>query len=139
MAEGLRFECQPGCTACCTQKGFVYLSEADLAKAAAFLGMTAAAFERQYIYRTKNRRRLRVPRDQQCHFLNGSGCSIHPAKPTQCRTFPFWPELVESRREWKKTALYCPGMGKGPLIQIEKARNEAEEMRAAYPEMYDQA
>lgn len=139
MAEGLRFECQPGCTACCTQKGFVYLSETDLEKAAVFLGMTPAAFERQYVFRTKNRRRLRVPRDQQCYFLNAGGCSIHPAKPTQCRIFPFWPELVESRREWKKTARYCPGMGKGPFIQIETARNEAEEMRAAYPEMYGKA
>src|ERR1039457_5999654 len=119
MAEGLRFECQPGCTACCEQKGFVYLTEADIPRGAQFLGMTPAAFERKYVYRTKNRRRLRVPRDSQCSFLRDGGCSIHPAKPTQCRVFPFWPELVESRQEWRKTARYCPGMGKGPLIQIE--------------------
>jgi len=136
VAQGLRFECQPGCTACCTQRGFVYLTEADLARAAAFLGMTARAFERQYVYRTRNRLRLRVPRESQCHFLREGGCSIHPAKPTQCRIFPFWPELVESRREWAKTARYCPGMGKGPLVQIEQAREQAREMREAYPEMY---
>src|ERR1039457_2767618 len=52
MAEGLRFECQPGCTACCTQKGFVYLTAADLPRMASFLGMTPAAFERRYVYRT---------------------------------------------------------------------------------------
>jgi len=136
MAQGLRFECQPGCTACCTQRGFVYLTEADLQRAAAFLGMTAAAFERRYVYRTSKKRRLRVPREAQCHFLRDGGCSIHPAKPTQCRVFPFWPELVESRREWKTTARYCPGMGKGPLVQIETAREQAREMREAYPEMY---
>jgi Fe-S-cluster containining protein len=136
MAEGLRFECQPGCTACCEQKGFVYLTEDDVPRAAQFLGMTAAAFERKYVYRTKNRRRLRVPRDSQCTFLRNGGCSIHPAKPTQCRIFPFWPELVQSRQEWLKTAKYCPGMGKGPLIQIDVARGQAAEMRAGYPEMY---
>lgn len=136
MAQALRFECQPGCTECCTQRGFVYLTEADLVRAATFLGMVPAAFERQYVYRTRNRLRLRVPRESQCHFLRGEGCSIHPAKPTQCRIFPFWPELVESRLEWKKTARYCPGMGKGPLIQIESAREQAREMREAYPEMY---
>ncbi len=136
MAEGLRFECQPGCTACCEQKGFVYLTEEDVPRAAQFLGMTSAAFERKYVYRTKNRRRLRVPRDSQCTFLRDGGCSIHPAKPTQCRIFPFWPELLESRQEWLKTAKYCPGMGKGPLIQIDVARAEAAEMRAGYPEMY---
>jgi len=136
MAEGLRFECQPGCTECCRQQGFVYLTEADLARAAGFLGMTPRAFERKYVYRTRNRMRLRVPRDVQCHFLVDGGCSIHPAKPTQCRIFPFWPELVESRREWKKTARYCPGMGRGPLIQIEAAREQAREMREAHPAMY---
>src|SRR5262245_4835774 len=122
MAAGLRFECQPGCTACCEQKGFVYLTEADLPRAAQFLGMTAAEFERRYVYRTRQQMRLRVPRDSNCYFLRDGGCSIHPAKPTQCRLFPFWPELVERRREWRKTASYCPGIGKGPLIQIQTAR-----------------
>src|SRR5437867_1233956 len=102
MAEGLRFECQPGCTACCEQSGFVYLTEADLSRAAQFVGMSAADFERRYVYRTRHQMRLRVPRNVQCYFLRDGGCSIHTAKPTQCRLFPFWPELVESRREWHK-------------------------------------
>jgi hypothetical protein len=136
MAEGLRFECQSGCTECCRRKGFVYLTEADLARIAAFLGMTAAAFERKYVYRTRNRMRLRMPANSLCRFLRDDGCSIHPAKPTQCRIFPFWPELVESRREWKKTAHWCPGIGKGPLIQITTAREQAKEMREGYPAMY---
>ncbi len=72
----------------------------------------------------------------QCIFLGESGCSIHPVKPAQCRIFPFWPELVESRKEWHKTAAWCPGMGKGELVQIEIAREQAAEMRAAYPHMY---
>jgi Fe-S-cluster containining protein len=136
MAEGMRFECQPGCTECCRQKGFVYLTEADLRRMAEYVGMTAAAFERKYVYRTSRKMRLRVPREGTCPFLLEAGCSIHPAKPTQCRIFPFWPELVESKREWKKTARYCPGIGKGPLIQISAAVEQAAEMREAYPEMY---
>ncbi|MBS1857561.1 MAG: YkgJ family cysteine cluster protein [Acidobacteria bacterium] len=138
MAEGLRFECQSGCTACCRQKGFVYLTEEDIVRAATFLGMDPAGFERRYVYRTRNRMRLRVPRESTCYFLGENGCSIHPAKPTQCRIFPFWPELVASRREWLKVARsYCPGIGQGPLIQIETARAQAEEMRAAYPGLYE--
>src|SRR6266567_5464608 len=136
MAEGLRFECQPGCTECCRQKGFVYRTEADLVRIAKFVGMSAPAFERKFVYRTRNRMRLRVPRDVSCHFLMDGGCSIHAAKPTQCRIFPFWPELVESRREWKKTARYCPGIGRGPFIQIASAREQAQEMREGYPGMY---
>ena len=136
MAQGVRFECQRGCTECCRQRGFVYLTEDDMVRAAAFLGITPEAFERKYVYRTRLLLRLRVPRDAHCHFLNADGCSIHPAKPTQCRIFPFWPELVESRREWNKTAAYCPGIGKGPLIQIAAARRDAAEMRRNYPGLY---
>jgi len=136
MAQALRFQCQPGCTACCTQRGFVWLTEEDLARAAEFLGMTPRAFERQYVYRTSRRIRLRVPRDANCHFLRDGGCSIHAVKPTQCRIFPFWPELVESRREWRKAAKFCPGLDQGPLVQIQTAKELAREMREAYPSLY---
>ena len=103
---------------------------------AAFLGMTPKRFERKYVYRTKNKARLRIPVAAHCYFLVEGGCSIHEAKPTQCRIFPFWPELVDSRRAWRKTAAYCPGIGKGPLIQIQAARGQAQEMRDAHPALY---
>jgi Fe-S-cluster containining protein len=136
MAEGLRFECQPGCVACCTQKGFVYVSDADILRIAAYLRLSPEDFERRYVYRTARRARLRIPAAATCHFLFEGGCRIHEVKPTQCRIFPFWPELVESRREWRKTANYCPGIDKGPLVQIEIARDEARQMRQAYPALY---
>ncbi len=132
----MRFECQPGCTACCDQQGFVYLTEQDALNISAFLGMTPAAFERKYVYRTKKLRRLRVPRESQCSFLREGGCSIHAVKPVQCRAFPYWPELVENPKAWHKTASYCPGIGKGDLIQIEIAQAGTKEMREAYPSMY---
>jgi len=135
----LRFECQAGCTRCCEQQGFVYLTEDDLGRIANYLGLSPSEFERRHVYRTKHLIRLRVPRQQQCYFLGDGGCSIHAVKPVQCRAFPFWPELVDARdskREWKKTARWCPGIGKGELIQIETARERAQEMRAAYPSMY---
>jgi uncharacterized protein len=142
MAQELRFECQPGCTECCRQRGFVYLTELDLLRVAAFLGMSSEAFERQYVYRTRHLLRLRTPRQRRtgknarCRFLRAGGCSIHPAKPTQCRIFPFWPELAESRRQWRNAAAFCPGIGKGPLVQIETARQQAAEMRESYPKFY---
>ena len=134
----LRFQCQPGCTACCDVDGFVYLSEEDLRKAAKFLKMSAAAFEKKYIYRTTHQIRLRKPADKQCHFLLEGGCSIHPAKPTQCRLFPFWPEYVEDREEWVHLKKRCPGVGKGELIQIGTAMEVASEMKTAYPNFYEE-
>jgi uncharacterized protein len=117
-------------------QGFVYLSEDDLKGAAALTGMSRRAFERRYVYRTRHLLRLRKPRGSQCHFLREGGCAIHAAKPTQCRAFPFWPELVGSRKAWRETARYCPGMGQGPLVSIESALSTASRMREAYPGMY---
>lgn len=131
-----RFACQPGCTNCCRGQGFVYLTEEDLVRAAEFLGMSPAAFEKRYVYRTRNLRRLRTPREGRCHFLQEGGCTIHPAKPAQCRLFPFWPEVIRSQRSWYKAAANCPGIGKGELVEIESVRAQAEEMRAAYPTLY---
>jgi Fe-S-cluster containining protein len=132
----MHFQCQPGCTACCEQQGFVYLTEDDITRAAAFLGMSRRGYERKYVYRTTNRLRLRTPRYTQCHFLRDGGCSIHPAKPLQCRIFPFWPELVDERKAWHKAASWCPGIGKGELVRIETAQALAEEMRDAHPWQY---
>jgi Fe-S-cluster containining protein len=132
----MRFECQSGCVVCCQQKGFVYLTEDDILRAAAFLGMSNTAFEKKFVYRTTNLRRLRTTHSDQCGFLRADGCSIHSVKPAQCRIFPFWPELVDSKEEWRKTSEWCPGIGKGELVQIETAKALAQEMREAYPTLY---
>ena len=134
--DGIRFACQPGCTNCCRTRGFVYLTEKDVQQAAAFLRLSPAEFEARYVYRTRHLIRLRKPSRSQCHFLEESGCRIHPAKPTQCRLYPFWPELVENRRAWKAESRKCPGIGKGPLVQIGTALETASEMKRAYPTQY---
>jgi Fe-S-cluster containining protein len=136
MMSEFRFECQPGCTVCCRNKGFVYLTEEDTRRAAAFLGMTAEDFEKRYVYRTRHLRRLRIPRGTTCRFLRDDGCSIHPAKPTQCRIFPFWPEFTKDERHWRETGEWCPGIGRGELVQIETVRALADEMRVGYPSQY---
>jgi Fe-S-cluster containining protein len=133
---GLRFECQRGCTACCTQKGFVYLTQGDAERISGALGMTLEEFDRRYVYRTRNLRRLRAAREVRCPFLRPDGCSIHEVKPAQCRLFPFWPELVDDKRAWRKTAVWCPGIGKGGLVEIASARAVAGEMKEAYPALY---
>lgn len=132
----MRFTCQPGCTRCCEQRGNVYLSEADLSRLAAFTGMNTQTFEQRYLVRTRHTLRLRKPRNKQCPFLEPDGCVVHPAKPTQCRTFPFWPELLNDPRELKAAARYCPGIGKGKLVNINFARSEAKKMRDAIPHQY---
>jgi hypothetical protein len=132
----MRFSCQRGCTRCCTQKGWVYLSGEDVSRLAEFLAMSAAELLDRYVYSTKYTLRLRKPRQTQCPFLKADGCSVHPAKPTQCRVFPFWPELIEDKKELKETARWCPGIGKGDIVSVETLEESAREMRTAYPRMY---
>jgi Fe-S-cluster containining protein len=132
----MRFACQPGCTRCCNTRGFVYITENDLVRIAKHLGLAAKAFEERYVIRYRKILRLRKPRGSQCHFLAATGCSVHPVKPVQCRTYPFWPELVENQSAWKNEAARCPGIHKGELIQIGSACEIAGEMKTAYPSLY---
>jgi Fe-S-cluster containining protein len=107
----------------------------DMPRMAAFLGMSAGEFQRKHIYSTKHHLRLRR-RQGQCPFLKADGCSVHPAKPTQCRIFPFWPELIEDKRELKVTARWCPGIGKGNVVSVETLQESARNMQKAYPHQY---
>jgi Fe-S-cluster containining protein len=129
-----RFECQPGCINCCTQSGHVYLTEEDIDRISAYLNLDRAVFEQRYVYRTKNRVRLTIPRTHWCHFLTPTGCTIHAVKPIQCRTFPYWPEHVSNRSSWKDLREYCPGIGVGPLVEIRTVRETAQSYRDAYPD-----
>lgn len=133
----LRFQCQSGCTRCCDKEGWVYVTDGDVLRISAYLGMSLADFEQNFIYRTKRTARLRVPKNANCTFLSEGGCSIHEVKPVQCRTFPFWPELLGSRREWHLTGDWCPGIGQGKLVNIEVAQAQADEMVEAYPFFYE--
>lgn len=134
--EDLRFQCQKGCINCCDRPGYVYLTSSDLERAAAYVGLSTSEFEARYVYRTKHLIRLRKPAGRACVFLEPYGCAIHPVKPTQCRLFPFWPELVEDQAAWRGAATYCPGIGTGRLIQIGTALEVASEMKRAYPGFY---
>ena len=117
-------------------EGEVYLTEQDLDRIAAHLHVTPAAFEEKYVHRTKRTLRLRKPPGRQCLFHRDNRCSIHVVKPVQCRVFPYWPELIESQDTWSEAGRTCPGINNGPLIQIETARQIANEMYTAYPAMY---
>ncbi|KAJ1484251.1 hypothetical protein T484DRAFT_1948245 [Baffinella frigidus] len=43
-----------------------------------------------------------------CIFLDEKGaCSIYEARPTQCRTYPFWPENMGSREAYLAEEQHC--------------------------------
>jgi Fe-S-cluster containining protein len=132
----MRFQCQPGCIRCCEQKGFVYVTREDIARLAAHLGITGAEFRRRYLCGAAPLLRFRKQRHKQCPFLLADGCSVHAAKPLQCSSFPYWPELLADAGERREAAGYCPGMNKGPLVNLTLARQVASLVQQAFPDLY---
>ncbi len=114
--DGIRFECQ-GSGKCCTSHGefgFVFMTPADRRLMAKHLGLSTAAFTRQYCERYEGYWHLKERKDNpDCLFLKGKQCGIYEARPVQCRTWPFWPEVLAAKA-WKKDVVsFCPGVGKG--------------------------
>lgn len=129
-----RFECQPGCTNCCTQPGEVYLTEGDVPRMASYLDLSTDEFRRRFCVEGSDGLRLANAPDKPCLYLREDGCSIHEVKPLQCRTFPFWPEHVRNKRSWKRLSQFCPGIGVGEILPKEHVREQAQECSEAFPD-----
>lgn len=133
-SRGLRFECQQ-CSFCCTgSPGFVWLSDADISSLCAFFTMDPEEFFRSYCRSVEveggTALSLREKSGYDCIFLEGGRCSVYAARPVQCRTYPFWEEILETESSWKSEATYCPGIGAESLVLPEKIAAAFLEMRA---------
>lgn len=83
------YECQR-CTACCRWPGQVRLTDAEIARLAAFKNLSEHDFIQQFTRLRQDRRGLVLQEkpDGACIFLDGNDCSVQTAKPQQCRDFP---------------------------------------------------
>lgn len=110
---GLKFECT-GCGECCRRPGHVEFTPIDITRVSAHLEMSEAAFRHKYLIWDHGSWRVEVIEGDPCTFLVGDHCTIHEVKPIQCRTYPFWPELLEHRYAWSQEAKSCEGINRGP-------------------------
>ncbi len=119
IKEGLKFKCT-GCGKCCTgAPGYVFLSEEEIVEMANFLNLSLEDFVKSYIRQVEDRFSLREKPGPlfDCVFLDGKKCSVYPIRPKQCRTFPFWPQNLESEQTWQNTAASCEGINEdAPVI-----------------------
>lgn len=121
-ADGLRFECQ-GCGACCRgEPGYVWVTTDEIREMAAHLGLAPKEFGRLHVRRVGFRRSLRERPDGDCVLWGGPerGCLVYPARPTQCRTFPFWKETLRSPAAWERVGERCPGVNRGRLFSLDE-------------------
>jgi uncharacterized protein len=113
--DGLRFECTQ-CGHCCTgAPGYVWVTIQEIYRMAEFLKMRERDFVRMYVRKVNQRMSLIELSNGDCIFYD-KGCKIYPARPAQCRTFPFWKEIVTSPGSWERAASECPGMNQGRTL-----------------------
>ncbi len=128
-ADGLKFTCTQ-CGNCCSgAPGYVWATKDEIAKISAFLGRADGWLDPEHLRRVGMRYSLTEKPGGDCIFLKRekgkATCSIYSVRPLQCRTWPYWNELLESKQAWDKAGQNCPGMNHGThhdYVQIEIQR-----------------
>lgn len=139
-SEGIRFECQ-GSGKCCTshgEYGYVFLTLEDRKRFAKHFNLTTTEFTKKYCAKFNGVWHIKdEPNNPDCIFLNKKSCGVYEARPTQCRTWPFWPEVMSAKKWQKDVASYCPGVGKGPLHTKEEIQRALDSQIKSESELFD--
>ena len=126
--KGLNWDCIR-CSYCCrVESGYVFLSEEDAERLAGFFNMELVQFEGAFcrwlrLSSDVELLSLKEKQNNDCFFWkdeDGGGCSVYHARPSQCRTYPFWKGFLEDGETWKSAAASCPGAGQGRLYTLEE-------------------
>lgn len=132
----MRFSCQSSGKCCVLRGGFgyVYLTLEDRRRLARHLGLNTRSFTREYCRKDETGfyfLRDEEPGQKECRFLEGKQCGVYEARPTQCRTWPFWPENMSAKTWSRDVAGFCPGVGKGSVWSQEQIEAVIEEQEKA--------
>lgn len=101
-----RFGCTE-CGDCCRVSGDVWLNAQE---AAALLQVSSDLLDDCLDVRLEGGWRRLRRRSDKCIFLTDDNkCAVHTARPTQCRTYPFWPRILASKEAWHIEP--CEGIG----------------------------
>ena len=123
-SNGLRFTCTR-CSICCRHEpGYVFLTKNDLKLLVSELKIEYTEFVNTYCRWISglggriSRLSLKEKPNYDCIFWE-NGCKYYSARPLQCRAFPFWYSILQSKNAWDEAARSCPGMGNGTLHNAE--------------------
>jgi Fe-S-cluster containining protein len=137
FSEGLRFECT-SCGQCCTgPPGVVEFTRGEGLRMARNLGLGYREFLSLHAMQIDGGWSLQEIPDPEgqgldCTMLDRQSvpgkalCRVYPARPQQCRTWPFWPENLYSPHAWRRAGRRCPGMDRGELVTLDEIRRRME-------------
>lgn len=130
---GLHFGCIE-CGACCSgpDEGYIWITKPEIEILAEYLRVTIEQLQKKYLNRIGWRTTIiENANSKDCIFLvnsdSGRKCSIYPARPNQCRTWPFWTANLVSCYEWNRATAKCLGVNRGRFYsfsEIEKLRKQ---------------
>ena len=116
----IKFECQ-GSSNCCVSRGsygFVYVSKKDIKRLSKYTNLYIKDFIHLYCDKTDGFIHFKEKlKNGNCQFLKNKRCDVYKARPTQCRTWPFWKENMNTKTWNNEIANFCPGVGKGEIIE----------------------
>ena len=131
--DGLHFTCTE-CGKCCTGSGGrVWVSEDEAKDIASYLKISLKDFKRRYTRMREGRLCLAEKKSEgnPCIFLENKRCQIYPARPNQCRTYPWWPENLNTPESWQSCATVCEGINKdaalvqySDIVKFTRSNNE---------------
>jgi len=128
----LRFECT-GCGACCAGSDQHYIETTDVERARIreALGVGLAWFRRRYLVALgEGALGLRIERGR-CVFLRDNRCRIYAVRPVQCRTYPWWPELLVNAAVFAAEGARCEGIGRGAVVPRARIETALRQQRHA--------
>ncbi len=128
LSDGLQFECTR-CGYCCRHEpGFVFLSKKDLESLLEYFSISRQDFIEKYcrivdVGFFKRLSLIEKPNNDCIFWQDGMGCSVYQARPFQCRSYPFWHAVVDSKESWEEEAGSCPGINQGKKHSEEEILN----------------
>jgi uncharacterized protein len=98
---------------CIGESGYIWITLQEIAVLAKHLNITQEELREQYLNKIGYKysiKEVKLAEDNfACVFFNleKRQCSVYEARPTQCRTFPFWDYFKENTEEVYKE---CPAI-----------------------------
>eukprot|EP00198_Chlamydomonas_reinhardtii_P011262 XP_001700599.1 predicted protein [Chlamydomonas reinhardtii] len=115
----------------------IWLAPEEIPRIAKHLNLSTQRFLETYTKQYSKYRGWRMLKTagdsgQSCVFLSpldGKTCLVHSVRPSQCSTYPWWPELMhDAEWDWEKANI-CEGFdhADAPELDVEEAARQLKE------------